>query len=211
LNLVVGKRANKILAANLHSPTHALLLASKSNYQNLLEGNHLPGISYPDSLSTGLTSKRTSHKVAEQGRRNRINDALKEMQALIPASSGARAEELMTNGGGGDDDSQEAKEKDRDAAVKSNSSKAATVESANRYIRVLKETDAAHKATIAELQKAVEEMRARLGEEKKAEVEVPAEVAEAVAGSAEEKVASPDAMSDAEDSTEKVLVAAEAV
>jgi hypothetical protein len=129
------------------------------------------------------------------------------MQALIPASSGARAEELMTNGGGGDDDSQEAKEKDRDAAVKSNSSKAATVESANRYIRVLKETDAAQKAAIAELQKAVDEMRARLGEGKKAE----AEAAEAAEGGGEEKVASPDAMSDTEDSAEKAPVAAEAV
>ena len=118
----------------------------------------------------------------------------------------------MTNGGGGDDDSQEAKEKDRDAAVKSNSSKAATVESANRYIRVLKETDAAQKAAIAELQKAVDEMRARLGEGKKAEAEVPAEKIEgAVEGGAEEKVASPDAMSDTEDSAEKAPVAAEAV
>jgi len=206
--MITKTRANKTFTASLHSPTHALLLASKSNYQNLLEGNHLPGISYPDSLSTGLTSKRTSHKVAEQGRRNRINDALKEMQALIPASSGARAEELMTNGGGGDDDSQEAKEKDRDAAVKSNSSKAATVESANRYIRVLKETDAAQKAAIAELQKAVDEMRARLGEGKKTEEEAPAE---AVGGGAEEKVTSPDAMSDAEDLAEKTPVAAEAV
>ena len=212
LNLVTKSRANNLFTASLHSPTHALLLASKSNYQNLLEGNHLPGISYPDSLSTGLTSKRTSHKVAEQGRRNRINDALKEMQALIPASSGARAEELMTNGGGGDDDSQEAKEKDRDAAVKSNSSKAATVESANRYIRVLKETDAAQKAAIAELQKAVDEMRARLGEGKKNEDEIPAKsVEKAVEGGAEEKVASPDAMSDTEDSAEKAPVAAEAV
>lgn len=86
------------------------------------------------------------------------------MQALIPASSGARAEELMT--GAGDDDSQEAKEKDRDAAVKSNSSKAATVESANRYIRVLKESDAAQKAAIADLKKELEEMRERLGEKK---------------------------------------------
>jgi len=128
------------------------------------------------------------------------------MQALIPASSGARAEELMTVGGG-DDDSQEAKEKDRDAAVKSNSSKAATVESANRYIRVLKDTDAAQKAAIAELQKAVDEMRAKLGEGKKAEEgeEVFAE------GGAEETAASPEAMSNAEDSAEKVPVAAEAV
>lgn len=158
---------------SLNSPTHALLLASKSNYQNLLEGNHLPGISYPDSLSTGLTSKRTSHKVAEQGRRNRINDALKEMQALIPASSGARAEELMT-ADAGDDDSQEAKEKDRDAAVKSNSSKAATVESANRYIRVLKESDAAQKNAIAELRKELDEIRQKMGVKAEEKTDEPA-------------------------------------
>jgi hypothetical protein len=205
---------NNDFPANLHSPTHALLLASKSNYQNLLEGNHLPGISYPDSLSTGLTSKRTSHKVAEQGRRNRINDALKEMQALIPASSGARAEELMTNGGGGDDDSQETKEKDRDAAVKSNSSKAATVESANRYIRVLKESDAAQKAAIAELQKAIDEMRVRLGEKTEPmKDEVPPAAAAGAAKGSEENavVASPEAMNDTEDTVIPDSVAADVV
>jgi hypothetical protein len=205
---------NNDFLANLHSPTHALLLASKSNYQNLLEGNHLPGISYPDSLSTGLTSKRTSHKVAEQGRRNRINDALKEMQALIPASSGARAEELMTNGGGGDDDSQETKEKDRDAAVKSNSSKAATVESANRYIRVLKESDAAQKAAIAELQKVIDEMRVRLGEKTEPmKDEVPPAAAAGAAKGSEENavVASPEAMNDTEDTVIPDSVAADVV
>ncbi|KAG8623882.1 hypothetical protein KVT40_008858 [Elsinoe batatas] len=64
--------------------TQAYLLASKSNYTHLLEGTLLPGVSYPESLSSGLTSKRTSHKIAEQGRRNRINEALKEMQSLLP-------------------------------------------------------------------------------------------------------------------------------
>jgi hypothetical protein len=51
----------------------ALYLASKSNYQNILEGTHLPGVSYPEALAENLSSKRTSHKIAEQGRRNRIN------------------------------------------------------------------------------------------------------------------------------------------
>jgi hypothetical protein len=206
VNCVSCPQANNYSLANLHSPTHALLLASKSNYQNLLEGNHLPGISYPDSLSTGLTSKRTSHKVAEQGRRNRINDALKEMQSLIPASSGARAEELMANGGG-EDDSPEGKEKDRDAAVKSNSSKAATVESANRYIRVLKETDAAQKAAIAELQKAVDEMRVRLGEK----VEPKEEKAASEAGATKSIVASPQAMEEAEETVAVEPIAVDAV
>ncbi|KAI7711017.1 hypothetical protein KC353_g9270, partial [Hortaea werneckii] len=139
----------------LHSPQHALLLASKSNYQNLLEGNQLPGVNYPDSLSTGLTSKRTSHKVAEQGRRNRINDALKEMQSLLPqGSNGKPSKDKSTS----NDDSPEAAaaaeadlEKSKEAAVKSNSSKAATVESANVYIRAMQEQMAAVMAENAAL------------------------------------------------------------
>jgi hypothetical protein len=68
------------------------------------------------------------------------------------------------------------------------------------------------KAVSAELQKAVDEMRAMLDEGKKAEAEVPAENIEGSSGGgAEEKVASPEAMSDMEDSAEKVSVAAEAV
>src|SRR5579871_3239051 len=62
-------------------------LTQRSNYQNLIEGTHVPGVSYPSELSTNLTSKRTSHKIAEQGRRNRINLALQEMQSLLPSKS----------------------------------------------------------------------------------------------------------------------------
>ncbi|KAL8778952.1 MAG: hypothetical protein Q9194_001702 [Teloschistes cf. exilis] len=71
-------------SAHVSAETSALLLASKSNYQNLVEGTHLPGVSYPETLSTNLTSKRTSHKIAEQGRRNRINTALQEISSLLP-------------------------------------------------------------------------------------------------------------------------------
>ena len=73
--------------AVVSAETSALLLASKSNYQNILEGTHLPGVSYPETLSTNLTSKRTSHKIAEQGRRNRINTALQEIASLLPPST----------------------------------------------------------------------------------------------------------------------------
>ncbi|KAF2160489.1 hypothetical protein M409DRAFT_70450 [Zasmidium cellare ATCC 36951] len=144
--------------ASLHSPTHALLLASKSNYQNLLEGNHLPGVNYPDSLSTGLTSKRTSHKVAEQGRRNRINEALKEMQALLPKTATKKesnsdgSPEAMIDGD---------KESKEDAQVKSNSSKAATVESANEYIRKLQKEN----ALLLMIKKEHEEMKKKLDEQ----------------------------------------------
>lgn len=60
------------------------LLASKSNYQNIVEGNHNQlGLSYPEDMSAGLTSKRTSHKLAEQGRRNRINSALTDLGKVL--------------------------------------------------------------------------------------------------------------------------------
>lgn len=149
--------------ANLHSPQHALLLASKSNYQNLLEGNHLPGVSYPDSLSTGLTSKRTSHKVAEQGRRNRINEALKEMQALIPSSRGAKGEAEENGEADSPEVGADGKET-KESIAKSNSSKAATVESANKYIRQLKDMDAAQKSAMLALKRENDEMKKRLEE-----------------------------------------------
>jgi hypothetical protein len=100
------------------------LLASKSNYQNILDGTTVPGVVYPTSLSTNLTSKRTSHKIAEQGRRNRINTALQEMQALLPSprfGNVSDAKSPETN------------------AQNSNNSKAAKVESAIEYIKQLKQ------------------------------------------------------------------------
>ncbi|KAF2192617.1 hypothetical protein K469DRAFT_731112 [Zopfia rhizophila CBS 207.26] len=103
--------------------THALLLASKSNYQNILDGTTVPGVTYPTSLSTNLTSKRTSHKIAEQGRRNRINTALQEMQALLPSPNLTAGDAKSPESGG--------------TAAQTNSSKAAKVESAIGYIKQL--------------------------------------------------------------------------
>jgi hypothetical protein len=130
--------------------TASLLLASKSNYQNILEGTHLPGVSYPSELSTNLTSKRTSHKIAEQGRRNRINSALQEIATLLPrgqakdsggekSGSGDAGENEYTNGKGGS---------------QSANSKASTVEQAIEYIKQLKKdlADANKRAEDAEKQ-----------------------------------------------------------
>lgn len=82
---------------------------------------------YPKSLSTDLTSKRTSHKLAEQGRRNRINVALQELQALLPSPS-LRAQE----------DAAIAAAAAKSEGPNSNNSKAAKVESATEYIKQLK-------------------------------------------------------------------------
>jgi hypothetical protein len=109
----------------------ALFLASKSNYQNILEGTHLPGVSYPEALAENLTSKRTSHKIAEQGRRNRINLALKEIEGLIPPSiSGAHSKKERAS-------SQENDEAEAKSAATQSGSKASTVEMAIVYIKSL--------------------------------------------------------------------------
>ena len=120
--------------------TSALLLASKSNYQNILEGTHLPGVSYPETLSTNLTSKRTSHKLAEQGRRNRINTALQEIAALLPPStpsiSNSQGKSPSSSG------KEESTARSGDAmlmgtAAQQSNSKASTVELAIDYIKSL--------------------------------------------------------------------------
>ncbi|KAH8837609.1 hypothetical protein MCOR27_001652 [Pyricularia oryzae] len=107
------------------------LLRSKSNYQNILEGNSVPGVSYPSELSTNLTSKRTSHKIAEQGRRNRINSALQEIATLLPPTVSAKVDD------DGDGDGDGGKKGDKQAGGGPNS-KASTVEMAIEYIKMLR-------------------------------------------------------------------------
>jgi len=132
--------------------TASLLLASKSNYQNILEGTHLPGVSYPTELSTNLTSKRTSHKIAEQGRRNRINSALQEIATLLPrASSKDSGGEKSGSGDGGEGhEGGTTKETPQSA-----NSKASTVEHAIEYIKQLKKD-------LAEANKRAEEAEKQL-------------------------------------------------
>lgn len=112
---------------HISAETSALYLASKSNYQNILEGTHLPGVSYPEALAENLSSKRTSHKIAEQGRRNRINMALREIEALLP-------QQIMADG------KKRANSTEADETEKGSgpgTSKASTVEMAITYIKSL--------------------------------------------------------------------------
>ncbi|KAI1433627.1 hypothetical protein GGR50DRAFT_475993 [Xylaria sp. CBS 124048] len=116
----------------------SILLASKSNYQRILEGSTVPGVTYPSELSTNLTSKRTSHKIAEQGRRNRINSALQEIATLLPRGT------FKESGDGDGDDASGDRSESKQLNVPN--SKASTVESAIEYIKHLqKELAAAHK------------------------------------------------------------------
>ncbi|KAK7425653.1 hypothetical protein QQZ08_007869 [Neonectria magnoliae] len=124
------------------------LLMSKSNYQNILEGNQVPGVSYPSELSTNLTSKRTSHKIAEQGRRNRINSALQVMAGLLPGGDpGSDAE------GSGD------KKDGKQSQANSQNSKASVVENAIVHMKDLQQENANLKEELAELKKQLEQLR----------------------------------------------------
>ncbi|KAI4264126.1 MAG: hypothetical protein L6R42_000763 [Xanthoria sp. 1 TBL-2021] len=124
---------------HVSAETSALLLASKSNYQNLVEGTHLPGVSYPETLSTNLTSKRTSHKIAEQGRRNRINTALQEIAALLPPTPNGATPKDGMNGltTSGKVTSPGASVMLTGTAAQQSNSKASTVELAIDYIKTL--------------------------------------------------------------------------
>lgn len=115
----------------------------------------MPGVSYPSELSTNLTSKRTSHKIAEQGRRNRINSALQEIATLLPRPPPKDSEgEGSGDGGGGG-------KKDKAGGGVPNS-KASTVEMAIEYIKQLQQE-------VAAANKRAEEAEKKLGEVKKAE------------------------------------------
>lgn len=137
--------------------TASRLLASKSNYQNILEGNTVPGVHYPSELSTNLTSKRTSHKIAEQGRRNRINSALQEIATLLP--------QPVKESGDSDNAEKDKKEKDKSGAP---NSKASTVELAIEYIKQLKQE-------VDEANKRAEEAEKKLELREKASVRDPKE------------------------------------
>lgn len=105
-----------------------------------MEGTHLPGVSYPEALSTNLTSKRTSHKIAEQGRRNRINTALQEIASLLPAPTVPGSASNDSQGkevGQGQKTSNSTNSSITATAAQQSNSKASTVEMAIEYIKSL--------------------------------------------------------------------------
>ncbi|KAM0564288.1 hypothetical protein ACHAPJ_000498 [Fusarium lateritium] len=118
------------------------LLMSKSNYQNILEGNKVPGVSYPSELSTNLTSKRTSHKIAEQGRRNRINSALQVMAGLLPGGDKANLVD--------ENDKKDGKQ------ANAQNSKASVVENAIVHMQSLEKENGDLKRELEELKKRLE-------------------------------------------------------
>ncbi|KAK3330228.1 helix-loop-helix DNA-binding domain-containing protein [Apodospora peruviana] len=134
--------------------TASHLLATKSNYQRILEGSMVPGMSYPSELSTNLTSKRTSHKIAEQGRRNRINSALQEIATLLPRPPPKEAKEAAAVEAAAAAAAAAGDGKEKPGSVPN--SKASTVELAIEYIKQLQQE-------VAEANRRAEEAEKKLG------------------------------------------------
>lgn len=126
-------------------------------------------MSYPEALSTNLTSKRTSHKIAEQGRRNRINNALQEIASLLPASSntstatatatataGANSGREGSGSGSGGDGGGGGGGITTGTAAQQSNSKASTVEMAIEYIKTLEKELADTKGRLDAAEKKLE-------------------------------------------------------
>lgn len=144
---------------SMSAETSALYLASKSNYQHILEGTVLPGVSYPESLAENLSSKRTNHKLAEQGRRNRINTALKEIEGLLPswlAQGSTKDKDKDRKDGGESSTNGSSKSPDKPASSQP-ISKASTVEMAIVYIKSLQQQ-------LAQTQEKLKIAESKLGE-----------------------------------------------
>ncbi|KAJ2709237.1 hypothetical protein H4R19_004355 [Coemansia spiralis] len=60
-------------------------LATKSNYQNIMEGNsEMLGLKYHTEFKSGLERRRTNHKQAEQKRRDSLKVCFHDLKARLP-------------------------------------------------------------------------------------------------------------------------------
>ncbi|KAJ3109094.1 hypothetical protein HDU97_009212 [Phlyctochytrium planicorne] len=87
LNAMVSPSLKPILPDTATiSPDAAIRLAQKSNYQNMLEGDsEMLGLDYDGELSSGMEIKRTSHKQAEQRRRDSLKQCFEELKRVLPS------------------------------------------------------------------------------------------------------------------------------
>ncbi|BFZ56837.1 hypothetical protein PYCC9005_003885 [Savitreella phatthalungensis] len=66
------------------SPQLGAMLASKSNYQHIVDGTYDQlNISYPTGMTHGLETRRTSHKAAEQKRRDHLKECFEQLRSAL--------------------------------------------------------------------------------------------------------------------------------
>jgi hypothetical protein len=142
--------------SSLCNDTAPIIRAPKRIYENLLDDTHFRGVLHPTELLRKLTSKQTPQRVAEQGRRNRMNSALQELATLLPkgckkdSGGGNNIVQGRDSGDGGRGGSEDSDGKAW--AEQGPATKASIVESAIEYIKQLKMEvdDANERARLAE-------------------------------------------------------------
>ncbi|OAL42672.1 hypothetical protein IQ07DRAFT_593636 [Pyrenochaeta sp. DS3sAY3a] len=82
------------------SNDRASLLATKSNYEWVAEGRHTElGLYFPDTMVASISSKRTTHSAAEQGRRDRLKSAFEDMAEVLFGSNATIDQKNVGEGG----------------------------------------------------------------------------------------------------------------
>ncbi|CAG8528690.1 3749_t:CDS:2, partial [Ambispora gerdemannii] len=133
-------------------------LAQKSNYQNILEGTAQSlGISYSSDLQSSLESRRTTHKAAEQKRRDSLKQCFDELKRVVPYKSmlGKNIIIANSNNDDGDNSSSGGGGKNGDGTMK-NVSKLFLLKRAHDHIVELQEQNKDKDNIIAKLMKELE-------------------------------------------------------
>lgn len=82
---IISPGLKPILPGGLASADAVAHLSLKSNYQNILEGRGKDlGIGFPAESHTGVAVKKTSHKAAEQKRRDSLKSGFDDLRILLP-------------------------------------------------------------------------------------------------------------------------------
>lgn len=77
------------------SPQVGAMLASKSNYQHIVDGTYDQlNITYPQGMTQGLEVRRTSHKAAEQKRRDHLKECFEQLRTILPVQPDAGASKV---------------------------------------------------------------------------------------------------------------------
>ncbi|CAJ0902789.1 10177_t:CDS:2 [Entrophospora sp. SA101] len=81
-------------------------LAEKSNYRSILEGTAQSlGISYSSDVHSSLESRRTTHKAAEQKRRDSLKKSFDELKKVVPLNLSGNSNDTNSNNNNNSSDS----------------------------------------------------------------------------------------------------------
>ncbi|ORX90471.1 hypothetical protein K493DRAFT_339990, partial [Basidiobolus meristosporus CBS 931.73] len=70
---------------SLRAEHAAMRLATKSNYQNILDGDsEVIGLKYKVDIQSGMEVRRTNHKTAEQKRRDLLKQCFEDLKSVTP-------------------------------------------------------------------------------------------------------------------------------